>query len=473
MELPKKFTDRMKVILGADYDAFAAAMDTMPVRSLRVNTLKCSAGKFEGLCDFEIEGLSFCSEGYRFDHEHIGSHPLHHAGAIYVQEPAAMAAIECTDILPGMKILDVCASPGGKSTQAAAKLSGEGVIVSNEIDHSRCQILAQNIERMGVKNAIVTNTDSRELGETYKGFFDLVIVDAPCSGEGMMRKNPLAVSEWSTENVNMCAGRQREILQNIADCVKGGGRLLYSTCTFAPQENEMQIAGFLRDHPDFHLIPVNDRIRCVTADGLTEYEGEFFDVQMKLCRRFYPHISQGEGQFMALLERDQVSTESDQIFSKDKRKKRGNDRQKKDRYAQAELAVVKEFLSEALTEAGVCETEKYKIIQGSDGSYFLASDIPLPEGSRSVRCPGVALGSVQKGRVIPHHSFFMAYGGLFKHRICLDVADERVRKYLHGESIMTDCGNGFAAVLIGNSAVGGAKVTGGEAKNYYPKGLRN
>lgn len=472
MELPKKFVDRMKTILGDEYTAFAAAMDTPAVRSLRVNTLKCGTEEFERTCGFTYKKLSFSDVGYIFEYDRIGAHPIHHAGAIYVQEPAAMAAVECTDITPGMKILDACASPGGKSTQAAAKLCGEGVILSNEIDGGRCRTLAQNIERMGVKNAIVTNTDSRELGETYREIFDLAIVDAPCSGEGMMRKNPLAVSEWSTDNIMMCASRQREILKNVAGCIKGGGRLLYSTCTFAPEENEMQIAHFLSEHPDFHLIPINESVCKVTREGLTEYGGESFGEDMKLCRRFYPHISLGEGQFMALLERDANNEEkAENEPRKQKSKKCGKDKSKVSKPC-ADEEIIKAFLADVLTFEGLAEAEKYKLIQNNDGSFSISYDLPMPGGSESFRYAGVTIGSVQKGRVIPHHSFFMAYGEYFKRQIILNLGDERIEKYLHGESIAVDLVNGYAAVLIGSAAVGGAKVTGGEAKNYYPKGLR-
>lgn len=475
MTLPKEFEKRMKDILGDDFGAFEKALESSPVRALRVNTIKCSTEEFEKLFEFKHEKLPFTDEGYIFECEHIGSHPLHHAGAIYVQEPAAMSPVECVDIEPGMKILDVCASPGGKSTQAAAKLCGEGVIVSNEIDTSRVQILAQNIERMGICGAVVTNTDSATLARTYKDFFDLVIVDAPCSGEGMMRKNPLAISEWSIENIERSAMRQKEILQNASNTVKRGGKLLYSTCTFAPEENEMQIANFLEEHSDFHLIPVSDRVQNVTTEGLSEYGGE----KMKFCRRFYPHISLGEGQFMALLERDSSLAHDEADNNENRRKTKDNRSQKKDLpkksgQDEADVAVMREFLREVLCEEGFFETKKYRLEKRKDGSYSLVVDIPLPASENAVKCAGVIVGGVQKGRVIPHHNFFMAYGNQFKRKIVLslDTDAEKIKKYLHGESVFVECDNGFAAVLIGSSAVGGAKVSASEAKNYYPKGLR-
>jgi NOL1/NOP2/fmu family ribosome biogenesis protein len=235
--------------------------------------------------------------------------------------------------------------------------------------------------------------------------------------------------------------------------------LLYSTCTFAPEENEMQVASFISEHPDFHLIPVKKEVENATADGLTEFGDE-----MKLCRRFYPHVSRGEGQFIALLQRDgKVENLGDEKAEKKKSKK------EKISKPDPNIAVVKDFLGEVLTCEGICETEKYDIILGGDGNYYLAPKIAMP---KAVKCPGVAVGAVQKGRLVPHHNFFSAYGHLFKRKIILRSDDERTNKYLHGESIMTDCENGFAAVLYGTAPMGGAKVTSGEAKNYYPKGLR-
>ena len=459
MRLPAEFEERMRSLLGEDFEAFFMSMETPPVRALRINRVKSDA-KALNIGELSPRPLPFCPVGYIFEAEHIGSHPLHHSGAIYIQEPAAMAAIECVDIEPGMKILDVCASPGGKTTQAAAKLCGEGFIITNEIDTARCRTLAQNVERMGIRNALVTNADSSALGELYHRFFDLVIVDAPCSGEGMMRKNPLAVSEWSMENVLMCAERQKEILNNVADTVKPGGKLLYSTCTFAPEENEEQISLFLAEHSDFKLIPVSERVAEVTSDGLTD-KGE----EMRLCRRFYPHVSEGEGQFIALLLRD---ADVEQATLEKKSKKDGEKSGKAQKCNPDELAI-KEFLEKVLSEDGIRETEKYTLVCDKNGVFGLGLQIPLPNALRPYCVP---IGTVQKGRVIPHHNFFSAYGKFFRLKIELSHDDERISAYLHGESIRCRCENGFAAVIYCGAPLGGAKVTGGEAKNHYPKGLR-
>ena len=225
--LPAEFTSRMKNLLGDDYDKFIASFDESPVRSFRVNTKKISEKDFITINPFGGEKISYAEGAYYFDYDGIGNHPYHHAGMIYIQDPAAMSAVASVDIEPDWKILDLCAAPGGKSTQAASKLEN-GLLVSNEIIPSRCKILTGNIERMGIRNAITTCSDVKRLSNLFGEEFDLVIVDAPCSGEGMFRKDETAINEWSTANVNLCADRQDEILSYAKDFVCEGGYLLYS-----------------------------------------------------------------------------------------------------------------------------------------------------------------------------------------------------------------------------------------------------
>ena len=231
--IPEAFLHRMRAQLGAAYPTFLQAMEDMPVRALRLNPLKHA--EFSVLADIQTKPLPFSGGGYIFSCEGIGRHPMHHAGAFYVQDPSAISTVSAAAhvLKPGMRVLDLCAAPGGKSTQLAGILDGTGMLVSNEISRDRCRILRQNIERMGVRNAVVTSMDSSKIAETFPSFFDFVLVDAPCSGEGMFRKYPEAVQEWSVENVAMCAARQKEILENAAKTVAGGGYLLYSTCTFS------------------------------------------------------------------------------------------------------------------------------------------------------------------------------------------------------------------------------------------------
>lgn len=470
MKLPTEFETRMRALLDHEYTDFERSFNEPPVRALRVNTLKMSVGHFLSVCDFPVSPVPFCPEGFYFDYDGIGHHPLHHSGAIYVQEPAAMAALECCEITPDMKILDLCASPGGKTSQAAAKLNG-GLIVTNEIVPDRCRVLFQNVERLGIKNAVVTNTDTATLGSVL-GNFDLVIVDAPCSGEGMMRKNRNAINEWSIENVKLCAKRQKEILNNAASAVAVGGRLLYSTCTFAPEENELQIDSFLKSHPDFMLVPVAERVRTVTRDGV-RFEGITAD-NIEFCRRFYPHVSPGEGQFMALLERASGSGEQAAFVDTESPRKGKKSRCRRDSATKKnngkgdDFTLVTEFLRTVL-ENDPLDNEKFTLEEKPDG-FYLVPPVTLPENT--VFSAGVKIGTVEKGRVVPHHRFFTAFGAQFKIKIDLSSSDPRVNSFIHGDVVPADVSAGIAAVLFEGAPLGGGKVSGALLKNYYPKGLR-
>ncbi len=452
MSLPKAFLDRMMILLGSDFDAFLASYDEPPVRALRVNPLKMSTEKFERVADFPIKKIPHIDGAYTFECEHIGVHPLHQSGSVYVQEPSAMAVVASLDIGRDFDILDVCAAPGGKSTHAGAQ-NTEGVIVSNEIISPRAKVLLQNIERLGLKNSVVTNTDSRALREAFCRCFDLTIVDAPCSGEGMMRKNDLAISEWSEENVRACAMRQREILENVYDTVRSGGRLIYSTCTFSLEENEMVVDAFLSAHPDFHLIPVKPKIAEISSDGVA-FDGCSAD-NIVLCRRFYPHISGGEGQFLALFERDTV----DMPAQKPIKKKTGRE----DARIQKDIAVARQFLRECIGENSLSVEIR------PDGAYVVPKADLAVSGIFSA---GVKIGVVQKDRIVPHHRFFMAYGDRFINKIELTDIDGATDKYLSGETFFIEGVRGFAAVTYHGATLGGVKVSDGIAKNYYPKGLR-
>ena len=445
--LPTQFVSRMKTLLGEDYPLYEKAMSEPPVRALRVNTDKISVDDFKAACPFELEPIPYVENGFYFEQEKVGNHPFHHAGFFYVQEPAAMAPAECVKVEPDWWVLDMCAAPGGKSTQLKNKLGEKGVLVSNEIIPSRCKILTGNIERLGLKNCITTCMDTTRLASLYPNTFNLVMVDAPCSGEGMFRKEEIAVSEWSPDNVTMCATRQAEILENAAQVVKGGGYIIYATCTFSIEENEMTVDNFLKKHPEFELVPVSDSVQKATADGI-EFEGCACK-NIRYARRFYPHINKGEGQFMALLH----NTCEEAIGFAPK-----NTLQKIDK-------VITDFLDDTLVDYD----KNYVQIYNGNPVYF-TPDFSVSKGT-AFMC-GVTIGEVRKNYIQPHHQFFSAMGISFKRKIDLAPDDERLHKYLRGEQIEVDCPNGWAVVTICGCALGGAKVVSGVAKNHYPKGLR-
>ncbi len=448
------FEERMKKLLGDGYDDFITAVtNEKPTKGLFVNKISENSS----VCSFCTTKMPFFDGGYYFDIDGIGNLPIHHAGGIYIQDPSAMATIASVKGQTFKNVLDMCASPGGKSLGAYLGMEEGGVLVSNEFVPARCKTLVGNIERFGIKNAIVTNydmTQKNELCDVYEEFFDLVICDAPCSGEGMFRKYPEeALSEWSVENIHLCAERQKQILDNAALFVKDGGILLYSTCTFSLEENEMQAEAFLYRHPEFRLIPVSIEVEKETADGY------FFDgckaENISYTRRFYPHISVGEGQFIALFEKtDSTSSE------------------KKDKYkspltkpSEAELKAITDFVNKHLISFDISKVFKY-----NENLIYVDFDARIP--SRKIFSCGVKLGEVIKGRFEPHHHFFKCFGNNFKNVVNLDDGDVRIAKYLHGEVIDADIPGGWCAVLYKGLVLGGGKCVDGVIKNHYPKGLR-
>ncbi|KLU59472.1 ribosomal RNA small subunit methyltransferase F [Peptococcaceae bacterium CEB3] len=291
--LPQPFQERMSALLGTEYPAFAASYEAPRTNGLRVNTLKINPGSFQERGLFALEPIPWAKDGFYYDYrEQPGRHPYHGAGVYYLQEPSAMAAVSYLDPRPGERILDLAAAPGGKSTQIACLLQQRGLLWANEIDSSRARILALNLDRWGACNVIVSNESPRRLAEHLPEYFDRVLLDAPCSGEGMFRKNPSAVREWSPENVRACAQRQGLILESAACLLKPGGRLVYSTCTFSPAENEETILSFLAKHPEFSPLELPDPTPdFVHSPGLPG------------AVRLYPHRLRGEGHFIAALQK--------------------------------------------------------------------------------------------------------------------------------------------------------------------------
>lgn len=252
MILPKAFLERMRSL--PDYEAFLQSYARPPVRGVRVNTLKMSAAEFAARCPFPLDGeVPWEKDGFYTEEPKVGRYLMHAQGLFYSQEPSAMCAVPLLDVKKGECVLDLCAAPGGKGTQIAAKLQGEGLLVLNEKIPDRAKVLARNAERLGIRNAIVLNEEPSRLEKRFASCFDKILVDAPCSGEGMFKKEEAAAEEWSEENVAMCAARQRLILESAARMLKAGGTLVYSTCTFSEAEDEGQVAAFLRDHPEFSL----------------------------------------------------------------------------------------------------------------------------------------------------------------------------------------------------------------------------
>ena len=452
--IPERFSERMKETLGAEYAEFAAALEREAVKGARVNESKISVEDFLALGSFEVEALSYARDGFILKNpEGVGLTAEHHAGMIYIQDPGAMATVNALDIKEGWRVLDACSAPGGKASQLSQKIGESGLLISNEFVPKRAKIIVSNFERLGIKNALILSQDTAKFKEMFANYFNLVLCDAPCSGEGMFRKYDEALEEWSEENVLASAKRQREILLNLAPLVREGGYLLYSTCTYSKEENEENIAYFLRERDDYALVPVAKEVCDVTAEGLCT-EG-LWEEHRRACRRFYPHISEGEGQFIALLQRK--SAGEPEILYKDQATP----------LSKSEEAEIKSFIKECLGYI-----PEGRLIRQGDFAVLAGHGCPIPK--YSVFMSGVAVGEIKKGRIEPHHQFFSAYGREFLNKENLKKGDPRLLAYLRGEEIEAkEAKGGYLALLYEGAPLGGGKASGGRIKNHYPKGLRN
>ena len=439
--LPKEFKERMTALLGDEAQRLFDEIENVEaIKAFRVNCIKCNSDMLEAAgAAVDRDDSLWVENAYYTREKFPGSLPEHHSGAIYMQDPSAMATVSAIGDICGKTVLDSCAAPGGKTGQLASKVGECGVVFANEYEPSRARILQSNVERMGCGNVIISNVDTSTYYEDYKDYFDLVLCDAPCSGEGMFRKNERAIEEWSVENVKMCAERQREILSNVVACVKKGGQLLYSTCTFSLEENEMNVAWLLDKYPEFELLDVPEALKRATSDGICLEERPY---DMKKTRRFYPHVSKGEGQFIALLGRknDESCSVGDACpnVCEDTRKpdKKGKKSSKNDQNKNSKLqnkqyveliSLGKAFLQENLAKLPRGEL----VVLGGKLWLSPTADL-LPYGMVTA---GVCLGEAQKGRFVPHHQLFSAFGKLFLRRLCLSYNSTLTSAYLFGEEL--------------------------------------
>ncbi len=446
IDLPAEFLQRMRGTLGEEeFGRFRQSYDLPPAKGLRVNGLKgLKLADAELLrAKFGLQPVSWCQDGFYYQAQtKPGAHPYHQAGLYYLQDPAAMAVVEALRVNLCDKVLDLCAAPGGKSTQVAAKLQNSGLLVANEICVSRAKVLRENLQRMGVRNAVVLSSEPQKLTQRFASFFDKVIVDAPCSGEGLFRKNPEAVGQWSKAKVLGCAKRQHNILQEAAKMVAPGGSLVYSTCTFAPVENQRQVERFLREHPDFAPLPV-DSLDCF---------GEFSSYQI------WPHRHQGEGHFLAVLHKTLSS--SDKTKSYKARRKRSK-RSKR-------VPLWEDFAQKFLREELAGEVRHL-----NDNLYLVNFPIEFELAGLNALSMGLHLGKQSKGRFEPSHALALALkSSAFCNCLNLGCDDPLLGEYLAGESLRVDLPSGWCLVAVDGFGLGWGKVAGGRLNNYLPKGLR-
>ena len=440
-QLPEAFLRRMHRQLGdPGYADYLSAMERTRPRALRVNTLKTDVAAFLSLADAALTPDEIVPEGFFVPEDFpVGTNPLHAAGLFYMQEPSAQfpAALLCAK--PHETVLDLCAAPGGKAGQLAAGMQNTGLLIANEIVPQRAGVLSGTLERLGVQNAVVTNMRPDALCPLLSGSCDAVLVDAPCSGEGMFRKEPQAVCDWSEAHVRASAERQRRILESAAVCVKPGGRLVYSTCTFSPEENEETVAWFLAAHPAFS---------CAAQ------------------KRFYPHTSTGEGQFAALLLRDDSPVPA-AIEKTQSGGRRVPSRKGKPINPATDAALDRFFKDTMSARPGATP------LFLPDGRVFLQPErVPDALSEMRVLSCGVLAGELRGERFRPAHALFLAYpGDEFLTALTLDGA--ALFAFLAGETVLCDPSlTGYAAVCVHGHPLGFGKCDRGTLKNHLPKGLR-
>lgn len=446
--LPELFLERMKGMLGDEYEAFLATFEQDRYQALRLNALKknadgCTAAEIllQKQSDVQdkflhLEQVSWAPNGYYYAKEdQPGKHPYHEAGVYYIQEPSAMAPVPLLEVQPGERVLDLCAAPGGKSTQIAAALQGKGLLICNEIHPARAKILSENVERLGIRNACVTNETPARLATIFPEYFDKILVDAPCSGEGMFRKNEAACEEWSPENVELCAARQDEILDCAATMLRPGGRLVYSTCTFASQENEGSISRMSERHPEFTVLDAH---------------------------RLWPHKVKGEGHFVAVLQKAGEEKSSYRASAVG-----GTEKGIPEKNVAKDWADYLTFSKETLR---IPLSGNY--LKFGDHLYLMPEDMPSVKGLKVLR-PGLHVGTLKKNRFEPSHALALALSPAdVLHVWNLSSKDATINAYLNGQTFPAEGEKGWYLICVDGFSIGWGKLAGGVMKNHYPKGLR-
>ena len=432
--LPQDFLARMESCLGEEYPLFLASYEKEEIKALRRNPLKIGKEEFEERMPFSLREVPWTPVGYYYPlTEQPGQHPFHQAGLYYIQEPSAMAVAEYLEVKPGERILDLCAAPGGKSTQIGGYLKGEGILVCNEPHPTRAKILSENVERMGISNGLVTNEMPHRLAMIFPEYFDKILVDAPCSGEGMFRKNEEARQEWSTENVRLCAKRQAEILDEAAKMLCPGGRLVYSTCTFAREENEESIAHFLERHSDFLFLE---------------------------DKRLWPHKVEGEGHYIAVLEKKGKLKEDYRPLSAGGPAKTLSLKEAKE-FAEFGRECIRDFTH-----------KDWRLYLFGEQLYQLPVDMPDLRGLKVLR-PGLHLGTLKKNRFEPSHALALALPpSRLRFTWELSAESREIRDYLAGQTFPAQGEKGWYLITADGYGLGWGKLAGGIMKNHYPKGLR-
>ncbi|HEY6707503.1 MAG TPA: RsmF rRNA methyltransferase first C-terminal domain-containing protein [Actinomycetota bacterium] len=468
--LPGAFEARMRELLGPEAPAFLASYRRPAQRAVRANPLKLDPAALPGLLGVPHDPVPWCPEAWFLpDAVRVGDTLAHAAGLCYVQEPSALAVAAALDVRPGHRVLDLAAAPGGKATQVAGWLGGQGVVVANEVQRGRVQALADNLDRWGSPRTVLAGETVARLAEALPGGFDRVLLDAPCSGEGLFRRNPAAAAQWRPGHVRGSAERQRGLLADAARLVRPGGVLVYATCTFAPEENEQQVARFLTANPDWELLQVP--LHPGFAPGRPGWAPGGGPPELSRTVRLWPHHLRGEGHFIAKLVRPEgPGTGHGNPTRRDRAPRRGS---------VAEPGREGRGLSTASREvAGAWRGFVADALEGDPGEVTVAGEraylVPDPEvagaGVRLVR-PGLLVGRARPGRFEPAHALAMAAGVVTARRV-REVDDQEAAAFVRGETLAWGGTAGWALVSWNGWPLGWGRAAGGVLKNHYPKGLR-
>ncbi|MGL5675692.1 MAG: RsmF rRNA methyltransferase first C-terminal domain-containing protein [Cellulosilyticaceae bacterium] len=445
MNLPIQFQQKMQTLLGAEYEDYLQSYELPKYQGIRINTLKMTMEEWEKMNPFsDLESVPWCEEGYYYIESKPSKHPYYYAGLYYIQEPSAMSPGAYIPIEKGDKVLDLCAAPGGKSTQVAAKLGHTGLLVSNDISTNRAKALVKNLENFGVRQMMVVNEAPENLARVWPEYFDKILIDAPCSGEGMFRKDDLAIKSWETHGIDYCTALQEPILEAAATMLKAGGMMLYSTCTFSPEENEVMIDAFLKAHPSFRVVPLKG------VGGIQEGRPEWCDADpsLKGALRLWPHHMKGEGHFLCLLQKTEGEGRKTKPMEGVKRLK--------------DYPVVHEFITKHTTLSG---DEKVMVLE--DRIFLVTEGAPTTKGLRMMRS-GMLLGHLKNKRFEPSHMLGISYPlDCYKQVVHLQ-SDEDVLRYLKGETLLVDAPKGYHIVAKDGHPLGWVKSNNGALKNQYP-----
>ena len=479
MKLPEKF------VLEADSffarhsevpsEGFYESFDKTPLHGVRLSRSKTVPSEHEMLlrqidpsCTAP-DPVEWCEGGYYLsedsdDTRKTGRNPLYHAGVFYPQEPSAMLPAQVLAVKPGEIVLDLCAAPGGKACRIGEDLKGEGLLVANEISYERSKALLRNIERSGITNSVILNESPENIAGRLPGFFDKILIDAPCSGEGMFRRDRSACSSYEKYGPSTCVPIQKTILDSADICLREGGEIVYSTCTFCEEEDELMISSFIASHPSYGIIP-HPEIRGIThnPDG---------------SMRIWPHLNRGDGHFCVHMVKGESSSQRPPLsgFVRSNKPLKASERRGFD--------LAREFLSEILTDDGFNTLTRVPFTNHAGGVFLIDFDENLFRGLKVCKT-GLYIGDTRltssgKSVFAPSNSIALALTrDMVKpdRYLALSFDDPRLERYLKGETIqLTEgggvTGNGTVVIGAGNAPLGFGKTGGTQIKNMYPKAWR-